>query len=72
MPHGYRVKAATANPAVALAATEASDASLTGQRADKTEKQYSRFTLEVVFGTLIGAALGGNLYLLVAGARRND
>ncbi len=72
VPHGYRIKNATANPAVALAATEASDASLTGQRGDKSEKQYSRFTLETVLGTLIGAALGGNLYLLIAGARRND
>ena len=70
--HGYRVKAATVNPAVALASTEATDASLTGQRAEETEKQYSRFTTEVVLGSLIGAALGGNLYLLVAGARRND
>lgn len=70
--HGYRVKSVAANPAVALASVEATDSSLTGQRADKTEKQYSRFTSEVVLGTLLGAALGGNLYLLVAGARRND
>lgn len=70
--HGYRVKNTTANPAVALASTEATDSSLTGQRTDNSEKQYSRFTLEVVLGTLIGAALGGNLYLLIAGARRND
>lgn len=70
--HGYRVKSATVNPAVALASTEATDASLTGQRAEGAEKQYSRFTSEVILGTLLGAALGGNLYLLVAGARRND
>jgi aquaporin Z len=70
--HGYRVKTVTANPAVAMAATEATDSSFTGQRAESKEKMYSRFTTEVVLGTLIGAALGGNLYLLVAGARRND
>ena len=69
VPHELRVKGATLNPAVALASTEQSDSNLTGTRADKTEKQYSRFGVEVVLGTLIGAALGGNLYLLVAGRR---
>ncbi len=62
----------TANPAVALASTEATDSSFTGQRGTDKEKMYSRFTAEVVLGTLVGAALGGNLYLLIAGARRND
>ena len=70
--HGYRVKAVSANPAVALATTEATDSSFTGQRGDNKEKMFSRFTSEVVLGTLLGAALGGNLYLLVAGARHND
>jgi aquaporin Z len=70
--HGYRVKGVTANPAVALASTEATNSSFTGQRSDSKEKMYSRFTLDTVLGTLVGAALGGNLYLLVAGARRND
>jgi aquaporin Z len=70
--HAFRVSGPTVNPAVALASTEASDASFTGARANKDEKQYSRLSFEVVLGTLIGAALGGNLYLLVAGARRND
>lgn len=69
--HGYRVKGVTANPAIALASTEATDSSFTGQRGSTTEKMYSRFTSEVILGTLVGAALGGNLYLLVAGARRN-
>ncbi|MFZ1258282.1 MAG: aquaporin [Candidatus Saccharimonas sp.] len=65
--HAFRVAGPTVNPAVALAATESTDASFTGSRGDKTEKQYSRLSAEVVLGTLIGAALGGNLYLLVAG-----
>lgn len=69
IPHELRVKAATLNPAVAIAATEQSDGSFTGSRAATTEKQYSRFGAEVVLATLIGAALGGNLYLLVAGRR---
>ncbi len=72
IPHELRVKSATLNPAIALAATEQGDSSFTGTRADSKEKQYSRFTWEVIAGTLIGAAVGGNLYLLVAGARRHD
>ncbi len=72
VPHELRVKGITLNPAVALAATEQSNSSFTGSRADKNEKQVSRLSLEVVLGTLIGAALGGNLYLLVAGARRDQ
>jgi glycerol uptake facilitator-like aquaporin len=70
--HAYRVKTVSVNPAVALASTEATNSSFTGQRGDSNEKMFSRFTSEVVLGTLIGAALGGNLYLLVAGGRRND
>ena len=69
VPHVLRVKGAALNPAVAVAATEATDSSFTGTRGNTTEKQYSRFGGEVIFGTLIGAALGGNLYLLVAGRR---
>lgn len=72
VPHELRVKSATLNPAVALAATEQSDSSFTGTHADKNEKQISRLSLEVVLGTLIGAALGGNLYLLIAGSRRDQ
>lgn len=72
VPHELRVKGAVLNPAVALAATEQSDGSFTGSRGDKNEKQISRLSLEVVLGTLIGAALGGNLYLLIAGSRREQ
>lgn len=70
VPHELRVKSAVLNPAVAMAATEQSDSSFTGSRGDKNEKQISRLSLEVVLGTLVGAALGGNLYLLIAGSRR--
>jgi hypothetical protein len=35
-----------------------------GERIDQLH-----YSLEVVLGTLVGAALGGNLYLLVAGRR---
>lgn len=70
IPHQLRVKNVSANPAVALAMTEQSDSSYSGSF-NKDEKQISRFSLEVLFGTLIGAALGGNLYLLIAGRKKN-
>ncbi len=72
VPHELRVKGAVLNPAVALASTEQNDNSFTGSPADKNAKQISRLSLEVVLGTLIGAALGGNLYLLIAGSRRDQ
>ena len=65
-PHATYVNGATLNPAVALAATESTDSQLQGsQSAVDGEKTYSRLSTEVIFGTLIGAALGGNLFLLV-------
>ena len=70
VPHELRVKSATVNPAVALASTEQTDSSFTGTKGTD-EKQYSRLSMEVILSTLIGAAIGGNLYLLVAG-RRNS
>ena len=69
LPHELRAKSATLNPAVAIAATEAPDSSFTGAQASRGETGYSRLSLEVIAGTLIGAALGGNLYLLVAGRK---
>lgn len=70
IPHQLRVKGVSANPAVALAQTEQGDSSYSGTF-NKDEKQISRFSLEVLFGTLVGAALGGNLYLLLAGRKKN-
>ncbi len=72
VPHELRIKSAVLNPAVAVASTEQSDSSFTGSRDDPNEKQISRFSLEVVLGTLIGAAVGGNLYLLIAGSRKDQ
>lgn len=66
VPHAFLVKSATLNPAVALASTENTGAALfSGARPAKGDSQYSRFGLEVVLGTLVGAAVGGNLYLLL-------
>lgn len=68
IPHSAYVKGVTANPAVAIATTDHAANELVSSNSDKTTN--SRFTLEVILGTLVGAALGGNLYLLVA--RKNN
>ncbi len=70
IPHSAYVKGVTANPAVALAVTDHAANELVSSSTDTAT--YSRFTLEVVLGTLVGAALGGNLYLLIAGRQNND
>lgn len=65
-PKEVYVGGATINPAVAMAVTEKTDSQLQGSAtAQKDEKAYTRLSLEVVLGTLIGAAIGGNLFLLV-------
>ncbi len=67
-PHELHVSGATLNPAVAMAATEWTNtqAQSNGQySAQDTETLYSRLSLEVIVATLVGAALGGNLFLLV-------
>lgn len=65
-PHDNYVTGATLNPAVALAVTESTDSQLQGsQSVVDGEKTYTRLSAEVILGTLIGAALGGNLFLLI-------
>lgn len=71
IPHVAYVKGVSLNPAIALAATDSTKSELTtGSKADK-EATYSRLSLEVVLGTLVGAAVGGNLYLLIAGRKQD-
>lgn len=66
LPHTVLVSSAALNPAVSLASVEATESQLTtGQVADD-EAQYSRLGWETILSTLIGAALGANLALLVA------
>lgn len=73
IPREYLVKGTVLNPAVALAVTENTPSQLSGYSASKsTDTKYSRLGLEVILGTLIGAALGANLYLLVAYANRKE
>ncbi len=66
-PRELYIDGATLNPAVALAVTEKTDSQLQSgsSMAAKDEKNYTRLSLEVILATLIGAALGGNLFLLV-------
>ena len=66
IPHTIYVQGATLNPAVALAATEATDSELRNTAAADDEKRFSRFGLEVIFATLIGAAVGANLSRLMS------
>lgn len=62
------------NPAVALAVREDSSivTRIENSTADTTKREPSRFGLEVIVGSLIGAALGGNMYLLVAYRPKNE
>lgn len=69
IPHSAYVKGVTANPAIALASTDNASNKLNPNSNDS--KTNSRLTLEVILGTLVGAALGGNLYLLIAGRKQN-
>ncbi len=64
IPHAAFVKGAALNPAVALVSTESTESELTGQSTTKEEAKYTRFTLEVLLGTLAGAAVGALLYRL--------
>ena len=64
-PHEMYISGATLNPAVALAVTEMTDSQLQGSSsAAEGEATYTRLSLEVILATLIGAAIGGNLFLL--------
>ena len=71
-----KVEGVTANPAVALATNEATAHPQQNPFAEPehTEDEGTpptRLNLEVILGTLIGAALGGNLYLLLFRNREN-
>ena len=70
VPYSAYVKSVTANPAVALASSNHSDSELGLSTSDTTT--YSYFSSSVVLGTLVGAALGGNLYLLIVGRNKNE
>jgi glycerol uptake facilitator-like aquaporin len=59
-------KGATLNPAISFVQTEMTESELKGTSdGGETEQHISRFALDSILGTLIGAALGANLALLV-------
>lgn len=72
-PRVTKVDGAVLNPAIALAATEKEDQTsalqqqLGGDGSAKKTTPISRLTLETTAGTLVGAALGANLFMLLAG-----
>lgn len=68
----FAAQSGSLNPAIALAQTERDVKSINNSISGKGEatdaqKTPSHFTLSVVVGALVGAALGSNLYLLLAG-----
>lgn len=66
IPREVFIRNPTLNPAIALASTEKTQSQLTGQSSTSEEKQLSRIGYEVIFGTFIGAALGGWFYVFLA------
>ncbi len=71
-PREVYIGGATLNPAVAMAVTEKTDSQLQGNpTVQQDEKAYTRLSAEVILATLIGAALGGNLFLLINHRARN-
>lgn len=73
-PRELYIGGATLNPAVALAVTEKTDSQLMqgNPTVQDGEKAYTRLSMEVILATFIGAALGGNLYLLIAYRARTN
>lgn len=64
-PRITKLSGTTLNPAVALSVSEANTQNaMMGGEAQATG--VSRLTLETIFGTLFGAAIGGRLYMLLA------
>jgi glycerol uptake facilitator-like aquaporin len=72
-PRASKVDGVVLNPAIALAATEKDDQSsalqqqLTGGKKNENKTPASRFTLETTVGTLLGGALGANLFMALSG-----
>ncbi len=71
IPRSYITDGATLNPAVALAVTEKTVTDFGGTTSDgAAPARPTRLGAEVIVGTLVGAALGANLYVLLAYAGR--
>lgn len=67
----FAAESAALNPAIALAQTERDvdsiNQSISGESAPTEQKTPSHFTVPVIVGSLIGAAIGTNLFLLLTG-----
>lgn len=67
VPRLLRLDGPALNPAVAFGAREKTDGQLQGSSDDGTKSSASRLTLgETIVGTLLGAALGANLYRVIS------
>ena len=62
-PRITKLSGTTLNPAVALSLNESDNNNITAESSKPTAA--SRLTLETIVGTLVGAALGGRLYMLL-------
>ncbi|MEO8691467.1 MAG: aquaporin [Candidatus Saccharimonas sp.] len=72
IPHVVYDKGAVLNPAASLAISDSTKGELTTGTKDNSEATYSHLSVGVILGTFIGAALGGNLYLLIVGRTKNS
>lgn len=78
VPRVLQINGAVMNPAIALVTTEKSKDEIAPQFGVQTDTNVttgekakdSHFTMETLFGALLGAAIGGNLYRLISGNRR--
>lgn len=75
-PRVTTASTAVLNPAAALVLTETDPNSaqpmLEGQAASSDKQLPSRFTIETLLGTFLGAAVGANLYLVLSSQRRES
>lgn len=77
IPRVLQVSSASLNPAIALVSTENSKSEVATQYGISSDTNTtsttkdSHFTLETLFGALIGAAIGSNIYRLLTLGRKN-
>jgi aquaporin Z len=73
-PRITRLTGTTVNPAVALSLKETDSSNvnpLTGEQEGEAKNTASRLTIETIVGTLVGAALGGRLFVIFGRASRD-
>ncbi len=71
-PRITKLNGTTLNPAVALSLTETDNATNAMSESNTKPTMASRLTVEALLGTLVGAALGGRLYMLLDQNRRSS